>query len=162
MTKTNLLVGLLIGLVAFSCSNDDNTDNPNPIIGNWRIESSKTFDLNENLLIEELLSDCKKRSTMTFSDDNNYSCSLFIQNTNGECIDLIQSISNGIWTFDSLNGYQISGLASFEGVITDLGQRYDEIILSNNRLTLRREIRFSDVFGNIIKRSILVEKYLRE
>ena len=162
MTKTNLLVGFLIGLVAFSCSNDDNSTNQDPIIGSWTIGSSKTFDLNENLVAEETLTDCVKSSKMIFSEENNYTFSQFNESPNGECTDFVESISNGIWTFDTVNGYQISGLASFEVVIIDLSQRYDEIILSNNTLTLRKENRIFDIAGNLITGSILVEEYIRE
>ncbi|WP_405246672.1 lipocalin family protein [Cellulophaga sp. Asnod2-G02] len=164
MKKLNLLIGILIGFIILSCSNDGSSENQDPIIGDWKLESVTILDLNEIPISEEPLSECEERNRMIFSSDQSYTFSKFNENINGECYDSVQSISEGNWSYSSTNGYQISGIASFEVVITNLSQKYDEIILSNNNslLTGRKEYRFVDAAGNLINGSILIEEYSKE
>ncbi|WP_440881160.1 lipocalin family protein [Tenacibaculum sp. C7A-26P2] len=164
MKKLNLLIGFLIGLIILSCSKEDESGNQDPIIGNWKLKSVKRLDLDEVLISEKSLSECEERSAMRFSSNQDYTFSRFNEDPNGGCYDLVQSISNGIWSYSSTNGYQISGMAIFENSIVYLNQRYDEMILSNNNklLTLRKENRVSDGAGNLIDVSIFIQEYSKE
>ncbi|SED05606.1 Lipocalin-like domain-containing protein [Tenacibaculum sp. MAR_2009_124] len=164
MKKLNLLIGFLIGLIILSCSKEDESVNQDPIIGNWKLKSVKRLDLDEVLISEESLSECEERNVMTFSSNQDYTFSQFNEDPNGGCYDSVQSISNGIWSYSSTNGYQISGMAIFELVIVDLSQIYDEMILSNNNklLTLRKENRVIDAAGNLIYGVILIQEYSKE
>jgi hypothetical protein len=161
MKKLNLLIGFLIGLIILSCSKEDESRNQDPIIGNWKLESVKILDLNEVLISEESLSECEERNLMTFSSNQDYTFSGFNEDPNGGCYDSVESISNGIWSYSSTNGYQISGIATFEVVIVNLSQKYDEMILSNNNklLTVRKKNRYFDGAGNLINGSILIKEY---
>jgi hypothetical protein len=164
MKKLNLLIGFLIGFIILSCSNDDNSGNQDPIIGNWKLESVTILDLNEIPISEEPLSECEERNLMIFSSNQGYTLSKFNEDINGECYDSVQSISDGNWSYSSINGYQISGIVSFGMVLANLSQKYDEMILSNNNslLTVRKENQFFDAAGNLITGSILIEEYSKE
>jgi len=164
MKRLNLLLGFLIGLIILSCSNDDSSENQDPIIGSWKLASVTILDLNEIPISKESLSACEEQNSMIFSSNKDYTFSKFNEDINGECYDSVQSILDGNWSYSSINGYQISGIASFEDVIFILNQKYDQMFLSNNNslLTVRKEYRFTDAVGNLIAGSILIEEYLKE
>ena len=164
MKKLNLLIGFLIVLIILSCSREDESGNQDPIIGNWNLKSEKKLDLDEVLISEESLSECEVRNIMTFSSNQGYTFSKFIDDPNGGCYDSVESISNGIWSYSSTNGYQIFGMAIFENIVVDLSQKYDEMILSNNNklLTVRKETRGIDAAGNLIFGSILIQEYSKD
>lgn len=67
MKKLKLVLGILIGILTFSCSSDDDSSSSqnNPLIGEWRLTS---ISLNgENLNLNE----CMLEQTLTFQTNGN-------------------------------------------------------------------------------------------
>lgn len=67
MKKPKLLLGILIGILTFSCSSDDDNSSSedNPIIGEWKLSSISIN--NENLNLNE----CMLEQTRTFQTNGN-------------------------------------------------------------------------------------------
>lgn len=170
--RIKLIIVVLISILIWSCSDDEPT-NQDPIVGNWKIESIELINLGDTQIGGKTLTECVKLNRLTFSSNQSYSFTDVEENViDLECCDKVQSISNGAWTFDSINGYQLSGFVTaevfvfgyYEILTGDLSQRYDQIILSNdnNLLTLQKDFTTVDENGDLVFQFIQIEEYSRE
>lgn len=91
------LTAIFIALSFNACSNDndDNTnDNPDPIIGKWRF--SQLIITVDDETIDDLLTECDKKSTIEFLENGTYQLSVFEFNEDeSSCV--AQDIINGTW-----------------------------------------------------------------
>jgi len=51
MKKLNLIIGILIGLIIFSCSSDDDNENQQPTVAGELIINGQTYDLTKGFII---------------------------------------------------------------------------------------------------------------
>ena len=98
MKKLNLLIGVFALLTIFSCSSDDNdSSNPNSIIGEWKLIRSLEFENGE--LTEFIEGNCVQQSRERFFEDGTYNF-IYYGLPQGDCIVEYQSTS-GNWTIEN-------------------------------------------------------------
>ncbi len=102
------LTTVFIVLSFNACSNDNNDtneNNPDAIIGKWRVNQLliKVDDQYE----DDLLTECDKKSTINFFENGTYQLKVFEFNDD-ESICVAQEIINGTWENSDNNSYSIS------------------------------------------------------
>ncbi len=118
MKKTILTAVLFLAVFSISCKKDDDGDDSSTsdvVVGTWSLEQKSTNTDSNNL------SDCEKKNTITFSNDNEYSSISFQLQQDESCKDL-GSLS-GTWKNNENNKYTITlnieeGQRKIETIIT--------------------------------------------
>ncbi|MEM1001737.1 MAG: hypothetical protein AAGH46_03710 [Bacteroidota bacterium] len=166
MKKFNLLFITILCAISISCSSDDySTQDQNisdPIIGQWKIVKESYFDLNGNLNFEQIPSSCVQQSIESYSPDGTYDWTSYVEESNGDCINIIASISNGQWELLSNGNYKVSGTVEYISSDTfSLNIEYDDATFSNynSNLSLRASIQEFDSDGNLEDEYIRVFDY---
>lgn len=100
MKKLKLFIGIVIGIIIFSCSSDENNSaelnqSNDKIVGEWILVRSVDFD-GQNIF-ELSINDCNSKSQQIFDSNGNYRFTNFHKEaSNSECINRFFSTS-GSW-----------------------------------------------------------------
>lgn len=165
MKKLNLFIGIVIGILFFSCSSEDDNNNHSdndPIVGQWKIINETYFDLNGNQSFQQTPSDCLQESRETFSLNGAYNWTSFIEESNGDCVNIIQTVNNGQWELLANGNYKISGTVIYTDADSfNLNLEFDDTNFSNNsmNLALKATIQEFDESGNIEDEYIRLFEY---
>ena len=154
MKKLNLLIGLSIGFMVFSCSSDNNDYNENqtpqdPIIGIWNF--TRAVDFYNNMEEEFPANACSSQGQQVFDTNGNYSFTTYGQPDN-DCVNEYYSTS-GSWT--NINDeYQVS--YESECIGGDCNDETTPLVILIDANTLRIQYNGQIVNGE------LTEYYFRE
>ena len=127
--KFQTLIVLFLGILIFSCSNDDDSGDHDPIIGNWKVESQfVNGKLNQ-------LEPCRYNSTVQLKEDGTGSFVDFygtsLDSCNGEISTFNWSNNNGAYAFSySYDGeeYPVDGIVvTFEKENTVIAITFEDL-----------------------------------
>lgn len=86
MTK-KLLLGALSVLALSSCRKDDEKENTPMVVGVWKPSKEIVISgKNGAVLSSTVSSNCYRRSTFNFKEDNNVISNIYDENISGECV----------------------------------------------------------------------------